>query len=155
MIFVDKKSQDIETGELNTIRNDRDHSNSRVERKKSGNKREPRNIGVDHIVDSYEIYGEDKPDDESEDEYMPSKKRNGSNQRTSAGRRNNSRPHHERIDVQEEILEPSNMIKKGNASRSASNNMKGRRETSQHRESSGVKKNIIEVLDHETPIEEY
>jgi len=47
------------------------------------------------------------------------------------------------------------MVKKGNASRSASNHIKGRRENSQHRESSGVKKNIIEVLDHETPIEEY
>jgi hypothetical protein len=46
------------------------------------------------------------------------------------------------------------MVKKG-GSRSASNNMKNRRESSNHRESSGVKKNIIEVLDHETPIEEY
>ena len=44
------------------------------------------------------------------------------------------------------------MVKKGGASRSTSNNMKERRETSQNRESSGAKKNIIEVLDHETPI---
>jgi hypothetical protein len=35
--------------------------------------------GVEHIVDSYEIYGEDKPDDESEEEYVDKKKRIDSN----------------------------------------------------------------------------
>ena len=47
------------------------------------------------------------------------------------------------------------MAKKGGGSRTASNQVKGRRDNSQHRESSGVKKTNIEVLDHETPIEEY
>tara|TARA_B110000285_G_C15082048_1_gene594045 strand:+ start:26 stop:202 length:177 start_codon:yes stop_codon:yes gene_type:complete len=53
-------------------------------------------VNVDHIVDSYEIYGEDKTEEESEEDYTDNKqKRNGSYQRTSASRRNNSRPHHD------------------------------------------------------------
>ena len=36
--------------------------------------------GVEHIVDSYEIYGENMPDDESEEDYVDiSKNRNTSN----------------------------------------------------------------------------
>lgn len=58
--------------------------------------------------------------------------------------------------MEEEIIEPSKMNKQGGQnSRSASHQAKGRRENSQHRDSSGVKKTNIEVLDHETPIEEY
>ena len=36
-------------------------------------------VAIDHIVDSYEIYGEDKPDDDSEhEEYVPKKRGKGS-----------------------------------------------------------------------------
>jgi hypothetical protein len=43
----------------------------------------------------------------------------------------------------------------GRRRRTSSSNNKGQRRISQKRESSGVKKTNIEVLDHETPIEEY
>lgn len=79
--------------ELHTIRNEREsQSNSRIERRRDGQQKSGQNknrgvenIGIDHIVDSYEIYGEDKPDDDSEiqehEEYVQaSKKRTNKNQ---------------------------------------------------------------------------
>lgn len=57
--------QDVE---LHTIRNEREsQNNSRIERglKKVGQNKN-RGLEIDHIVDSYEIYGEDQPDDDSE-----------------------------------------------------------------------------------------
>ena len=79
MILVDKKSNDYDE-DLNTIRNDKERNGSRIERKKSGQTNNRNINGVDHIVDSYEIYGEDNNEDESEDDYVDvSKKRQGSN----------------------------------------------------------------------------
>ena len=57
----------------------------------------------------------------------------------------------------EQIIEPSKMTKndyKGKGGNTASSHH-GKRRISQNRESSGVKKTNIEVLDHETPIEQY
>lgn len=61
--------------------------------------------------------------------------------------------------IDEHIIEPNKMIKKeySKQSRSGSQNHPARRQASHKRErdSSGVKKTQIEILDHETPIEEY
>jgi len=54
---------DMTEEDLNTIRNDREHTYN-IEKKKSG-RNQNRNIAVDHMVDSYEIYGENNPDEES------------------------------------------------------------------------------------------
>lgn len=57
----------------------------------------------------------------------------------------------------EHIIEPSKMSKPyGNKSRSASNNH-GNRKSSNTRErrENSIKKTQIEILDHETPIEQY
>ena len=58
----------------------------------------------------------------------------------------------------EQSIEPSKIGQAdfdGRRRRTSSSNTKGQRRISQKRESSGVKKTNIEVLDHETPIEEY
>jgi len=64
------------------------------------------------------------------------------------------------IMIDEQIIEPSKMVKKeqyGNGIRTASQNHGNRKQASAQRDrnSSGIKKTQIEVLDHETPIEEY
>jgi hypothetical protein len=56
----------------------------------------------------------------------------------------------------EQIIEPSKLGKADyDGRRRRTSSSKGQRRISQKRESSGVKKTNIEVLDHETPIEEY
>lgn len=114
------------------------------------------------MVDSYEIYGENHADDselEMEEEIVSyPKKRMGGAQKTAAGNRGPGGGARE-DDIMisgEQIIEPSKMGKgdfEGRRRRTSSS--KGQRRISQKRESSGVKKTNIEVLDHETPIEEY
>jgi hypothetical protein len=134
---------------------------------------------MDHMVDSYEIYGEDQPDDsenEEQEELVHVGRQRGVNQKTNAARAprgnqgsKNRRGNEEFLDgigeimIDEQVLEPSKMMKNenyGNKSRSTSNQPGSRKQGShprdkRDRESSGVKKTQIEVLDHETPIEEY
>jgi hypothetical protein len=132
---------------------------------------------MDHMVDSYEIYG-DNQNDESEIEEHIEEVQNVRKRpvavKASAARakqHSKSRDRHnndeicERIgevSIDEHIVEPSKMTKNENYrqnSRTASTNQGNRKASSQarrkERESSGVKKTQIEVLDHETPIEEY
>lgn len=64
------------------------------------------------------------------------------------------------IMIDEHIIEPNNMVKNDQYrenSRTNSQNPRNRKQGSHKRErdSSGVKKTQIEILDHETPIEEY
>lgn len=116
------------------------------------------------MVDSYEIYGENQADDsdiDMEEEIISySNKRRGQAMKTTAGKRTaHGEPLADDIMISgEQVIEPSKMGKAdydGRRRRTSSSNNKGQRRISQKRESSGVKKTNIEVLDHETPIEEY
>lgn len=116
------------------------------------------------MVDSYEIYGENQADDsdiEMDEEVIGySGKRRGAQLKAAAGKRaGHGEPIADDIMISgEQIIEPSKMGKAdydGRRRRTSSSNNKGQRRISQKRESSGVKKTNIEVLDHETPIEEY
>ena len=110
------------------------------------------------MVDSYEIYGENHADDselDMEEEIISySNKRRGGGMQTAAGNRGGRGD-----DIMisgEQIIEPSKMTKADyDGRRRRTSSSKGQRRISQKRESSGVKKTNIEVLDHETPIEEY
>ena len=116
------------------------------------------------MVDSYEIYGENQADDsemEMEEEMISySNKRRGPGMKTATAKRGgHGEPIVDDIMISgEQVIEPSKMGKAdydGRRRRTSSSNTKGQRRISQKRESSGVKKTNIEVLDHETPIEEY
>jgi len=126
------------------------------------------------MVDSYEIYGENQPDDsdiEAEEEVVHVSNKRGGRlaAKTKAGRqasnkgrsgKNNDSIGGDSDGIMisgEQIIEPSKMVKndyKGKGANTASSHQ-GKRRISQNRESSGVKKTNIEVLDHETPIEQY
>lgn len=114
------------------------------------------------MVDSYEIYGENQADDsdmELEEEMISySNKRRGPGMKTAAGRGHGDAIADDIMISGEQSIEPSKMGQAdydGRRRRTSSSNTKGQRRISQKRESSGVKKTNIEVLDHETPIEEY
>ena len=107
------------------------------------------------MVDSYEIYGENHVDDselDMEEEIISySNKRRGPGMQTAAGNRGGRGE--DMMISGEQIIEPTKLGNDGRRRRTSSS--KGQRRISQKRESSGVKKTNIEVLDHETPIEEY
>lgn len=120
------------------------------------------------MVDSYEIYGdnqnEDSEDENDEDVVAKRKPKPAKTNAANKGARQSRGRHNDNIDgigevmIDEHVIEPSKMTKNDNY-RSASNNQ-GNRKAASHsrpkeRENSGVKKTQIEVLDHETPIEEY
>lgn len=135
---------------LHTIRDEKDSQDSIIERK---NVRQPQNL--DHMVDSYEIYGEKQPEDSDEDE-EPVHQRG---QRPRQNMRGNNGYREELDGIGEiNIIEPNKMQKSDqytNKSKSASNQIVNRKQgsnTRERRENSGAKKTQIEILDDETPI---
>jgi len=98
---------------------------------------------LEHMVDSYEIYGEKQPDDsevEEQEEIVHNRKRTSSNKQATASRKGRSY-RNEQLDgigeimiENEHVIEPSKMNKPyGNKSRSASNNH-GNRKSSNTRD---------------------
>ena len=114
------------------------------------------------MVDSYEIYGENQPDDSDievvEEEIGPYSIKRGP--RVSSGNQGQSKSRgiasidelsDEIMISSEQVIEPNKMVKSD-----------GRKQRSQHaqrkigtRDSSSIKKTNIEILDHENPIEQY
>jgi len=100
------------------------------------------------MVDSYEIYGEHQPEEsEFEEEEIAGGQKKGIRQPVRANRR--VRPSNDELVSGEQIIEPSKMVKKDFQHDSATNPRRA------NRESSSVKKTNIEILDHETPLEQY
>lgn len=130
---------------------------------------------MDHMVDSYEIYGDNQNDDSEIEEHVEevknTRKRPVAVKASAVRMKQQTKSRHNNEDIcdgigevsiDEHVIEPNKMTKNDNYrqnSRTASTNQGNRKASSQarrkERESSGVKKTQIEVLDHETPIEEY
>lgn len=101
------------------------------------------------MVDSYEIYGENQPDDsdiEVVEEEITYKR----------GSKNSKIPVRDGLQDEimisgEQVIEPNKMVKSDGRKQSSSH---GARKIGQ-RDSSSIKKTNIEILDHENPIEQY
>mmetsp|Transcript_16056 Transcript_16056/g.24917 ORF Transcript_16056/g.24917 Transcript_16056/m.24917 type:complete len:146 (-) Transcript_16056:1368-1805(-) len=138
--------------ELQTIRDDHDSQNqSRLEHRRDGrgsnhNVALPGQSRPSHAmngVDSYEIYGENQEDSEVDEEGNP---------RPQARPTRHSHHNKEAMVSGEQVIEPSKM-KKAEFNRQVDSGTQAPRRA--NRDSSSVKKTNIEVLDHETPIEQY
>ena len=114
--------------EIQTIRDDKKSGGRQVRGSSGSHNRRDQNVPMEHMVDSYEIYGENQPDESNESDY-------------------NMKQHQK---IEEEILKPNQMMK---SDKRMSGTSKGRKMSNQG--GSGAKNTQIEILDHETPIEEY
>ena len=117
---------------MQTIRNVRDSDDSILGQPK-------REMNLDHMVDSYEIYGEGHPDD-SNDSGRQRKRPTAQNPSSKQRRRNDK---------------PSQAAMADQSRKSASGHQQRKQRSQPREQSSGMKNTQIEVLDHETPIEEY
>ena len=92
---------------------------------------------MEHMVDSYEIYGENQPVSSNDSDFeVP-------------------RPKAPLKKMEEHVIEPNKMMKSDKRSSGVNQGRKQSGQSKDRRDSSGVKKTQIEILDHETPIEQY